>query len=49
MKPRRRYVRKTTPRHITIKLLKTSYKEKIFKAARKKEGGHTRYRKTKIR
>lgn len=36
MKPSRRNTKKTTVRHI-IKLIKTNYKEKIFKAARKKQ------------
>lgn len=36
MKPSRRNTKKTTVRHI-IKLMETNYKEKIFKAARKKK------------
>ena len=35
MKPSRRNMKKITQRHIIIKLLKTSYKEKIFKADKK--------------
>lgn len=38
---------KSTPRHIMIKLLKTSDKEKIGQAGRKKNG--VTYRGTKIR
>ena len=38
MNPSTRNMKKTTPRHILIKLLKTSDKEKILKAARGEEG-----------
>ena len=36
MKPSRKNTKKTTVRH-KIKLIKTNYKEKIFRAARKKK------------
>lgn len=49
MKPSRKNTKKTTIRHI-IKLIKTNYKEKIFKAARKKKPNkQIMYRRTKIR
>ena len=49
MKPSRRNTKKTTVRHI-IKLMETNYKEKIFKAARKKKNNRQiMYRRTKIR
>ena len=35
--PYRRHPRRNTPRHILIKLTKTKYKERILKAARKKQ------------
>lgn len=42
MKPSRKNTKKTTIRHI-IKLIKTNYKEKIFKAARKKKTKQANY------
>ena len=35
--PYRRHPRRNMPRHILIKLTKTKYKERILKAARKKQ------------
>lgn len=35
----RRNMKKTKPRYLIIKLLKTSDKEKVLKAARKRDGG----------
>lgn len=40
-------MKKTTPRHITIKLFKINDKEKVLKASREK--GNIIYRETRIR